>query len=173
MIPLSALAPGLHTTSVKIPDSAEWKKIRQQWGKPDYIVAVQSSAKSKYLRCIDAQHLTVSLRDSGGRLLKTEAAQGAPYGYSAECSSRGIRFAASPGSVITLHVYRSTELGDTGDELIVAPFWNSGVKDYMVGGLLDQDLVAVFDISAVIGALMVIGSLLLSRGGSGMAETAR
>jgi hypothetical protein len=171
-IPLDTLTPGVHTIYVKIPDSAEWKHIRRQWGEPGYIVAVSSSSKSKYLRCMNPQRLSVSLQGSSGRPLKTQAPEGAPYGYSAECSSPGIRFEASSGSVVTLQVYRSAELGDTGDYLIVAPFWNSGIKDHIVGSLLDQDLAPVFDISAVIGALMLVASLLLFRGGFKRRRTA-
>lgn len=87
-IPLDTLAPGVHILSVRIPDSAEWTNIRKQWGNPGYIVAVSSSSKSKYLRCVNQQQLSVSLKDSDGRPLMTQAGEGAPYGYSAECSVR-------------------------------------------------------------------------------------
>lgn len=163
-IPLDTLAPGVHAISVRIPDSAEWTNIRKQWGDPGYIVAVSSSSKSKYLRCISQQQLSVSLQDFAGRPVTTQAAEGAPYGYSSECSRPGVRFEAAPGSVVTLQVNRSADLGDTSDDLIVAPFWDSGVKDHMVGGLLDQDLAPVFNISAVVGAVLMVASLLLLRG---------
>jgi hypothetical protein len=163
-IPLDTLAPGVHTFSVKILDSAEWTNIRKQWGNPGYIVAVSSSSKSKYLRCIDHQQLSVSLTDAAGRSLMVQAAEGAPYGYSAECSRPGVRFEAAPGSVVTVQINRSGDMGSTSDDLIVAPFWDSGVKDHMVGSLLDQDLAPVFNISAVVGAVLLVASLMLFRG---------
>ena len=162
-IPLDTLASGVHTLSVQIPDSAAWTNIRKQWGNPGYIVAVRSSSKLRYLRCLDRQQLSVSLKNAGHPLM-TQAAEGAPYGYSAECSHPGVRFEAAPGSVVTGQINRSGDLGSTSDDLIVAPFWDSGVKDHIMGSLLAQDLASIFNISAVVGAVLLVASLMLFRG---------
>jgi nitrite reductase/ring-hydroxylating ferredoxin subunit len=161
--PLNAFGPGLQTFSVRIPDSAEWTNIRKQWGDPGYFIGVTSSSKAKYLRCIDGQQLRVSLQDAGGRPLMAQSAEGAPYGYSAECPHPGVRFASAPGSVVMVRVDLSRELASSGDDLIVAPFWDSGVKDHMVGSLLGQALAPVSNISAIIGAVLLAASLVLFR----------
>ena len=70
---------------------------------------------------------------------------------------------AAPGSVVTGQINRSGDLGSTSDDLIVAPFWDSGVKDHIMGSLLAQDLASIFNISAVVGAVLLVASLMLFR----------
>jgi len=88
---LQDLSPRSESTiGIRIPNSSEWTRIRKQWGDPPYIVSIASQLKAKDLRSFDNGDLTVWVADGAGNRIATKTAEGAPYGYSAECTQTGI-----------------------------------------------------------------------------------
>jgi len=139
-LPLSQLRTGSGTVSrVRVPDSEQWRRLTAEWGAPDFIAAVAPGTGKPEFLCFPQAELDISVTDSAGHSVPTSSTRAAPYGYTSRCGTTGIKFAASPGSELLLHVTRLSSGSEAGGELVVMPYWRYE-KDRLVGDMIAPGL---------------------------------
>lgn len=124
----------------RVPDSSQWKRIRQNrvMGDNGHIVLATTKSNNKL---IPFSPLDIELAISGRRgQMSPERANYSPYGYSSDTPDVGLQFHPSPGEEIQVRLAaRRPELLPSG-ELIIEPYWSGSAKDFLVGASLDSDL---------------------------------
>jgi len=149
-------------TTVRTPNSEEWRRLIAEWGAPAFIAAVMSRSEKAELRCFPQTQLALKVTDPEGRAIPTRPAQAAPYGYTSQCAITGIEFTAAPGSEFLLHVTRLGSQTETGGELIVVPYWRYE-KDRLVGDMIAPDLKRIAMVLGALGICCLGASLWLRR----------
>ena len=145
-----------------VPDSVQWKRIRQdrRMGDNGYIV-FGASKGGRELVPFNTLSLDVAVSDGRGPL-SLQPAEGAPYGYGGTLDV-GLRFHPLPGEEIQVRLTaRRPELLPNG-QLIIEPYWSGAVKDYLVGASLDFDMrpivIRITQLAFVLLAVAIAGFL--------------
>jgi hypothetical protein len=147
-------------TTVRTPDSEEWRRLIAEWGAPTFIAAVASRSEKAELRCFPQTQLALKVTDLAGRTIPAKPTRAAPYGYTSRCAITGIEFAAAPGSEFLLHATRlgSQTETETEGELIVVPYWRYE-KDRLVGDMIAPDLRRIAMVLGTLGICCLGASL--------------
>lgn len=167
---LSELKVGVGSViRVHVPDSQEWRRLIAEWGSPDFIAGVVSrSAKPEFV-CFSETELKLTITDPAGRTVPTSFTGTAPYGYTSQCATTGVKFAASAGSELLLQV---TRLGSQAKgELIVMPYWRYE-KDRLVGDMIAPDVKRIAIGLGIVGLCSLAACLWLYRRQIAMHRTA-
>lgn len=145
---------------VRIPDSDQWRRIRAAWGDHGYIIFATDPTRL-WLIPFGGLHLGVTVTGGDGTSLRPERPAEPPYGYSS-VSDAGLRFAPRPGDALTIVVKRTEPVALPAGELIVQPYWDSYMKDRMVGAHVETDFGPyVNPVVVAVAVLMLAGSGLL------------
>lgn len=144
--------------AVTIPNDEVWRRIRQLWGEPGYIVAAVSSPAGNYMYCLSQLGLTASVTANGVPVNAVTADQ-PPYGYSANlsCTQLGVRFTAAPGERLQVAINGQPDHVSKGDRITVEPYWSGETKDRLVGIGLEEDL-KKFHLKTVWRVLVTLGA---------------
>jgi len=142
----------------RVPDSAQWKRIREdrRMGDNGYIVLAANRRNEKL---VAFSTLNLELAVSGRRgPISLHPADGSPYGYSSDTRDVGVQFRPLPGDDIYVRLTaRRPELLPPG-ELIIEPYWSGAAKDYLVGASLDSDMrPVVIRITQLAFVLLAVG----------------
>src|SRR5580700_3175943 len=116
--------------TVFIPNSAQWKRIRRDWGEPDFVVSAVSSERPLWAYCLADLGMRIEVFQQG----KPIPVQGSDpgYGYSTDCERGSLRFRASPGDELQVVISRSGQRPLPAGKLAVAGTWFYE-KDKIVG----------------------------------------
>jgi hypothetical protein len=147
---------------VVVPDTGRWARVRSAWGDPGYVV-LAVKAGSADVQCLSLAHLRVEVTVDGHPVELAKVSEPV-YGYSAHCAPLGVKFFASPGSKVVLHIESEEGNGDTGLEVIVLHDWGFDIKDRIVGVDLDERLRGVGAVCALAGgAALALSVVAVSR----------
>jgi hypothetical protein len=145
---------------VRIPDSAQWRRIRAAWGDHGYIIFATDPARRSLIP-FGTLKLEVAFTGRDGTRLSQERPAEPPYGYSF-VSDAGLRFLPRPGDEWTIVVKRSEPVALPEGELIVQPYWDSYMKDRIVGAHVETDFGPYVNAVVVaVGVLMLVASSVL------------
>lgn len=145
---------------LQIPDSAQWRRIRAAWGDQGYIIFATDPARRSLIP-FGSLKLEVAFTGGDGKTLTPEQPAEPPYGYSS-VSDAGLRFTPRPGDALTILVKRNEPVGLPEGELIVQPYWDSYMKDRMVGAHVETDFGPYANAVVVaVAVLMLAASSLL------------
>lgn len=154
-VPVEELRTKAMNISVRLPDDKAWKRVAGSWGYPDFLIGIRSAPAQ--LDCWVPNGIVRRVTVDGTEAPVSIAEQPL-YGYSSTCQEIGLRFHASPGRTARIALYRLGPNAQLQGELIVTPYWTSGVKDHLVG----IDLARIFDryilLAAVVGLAIVVGA---------------
>jgi len=162
-IPLEQLeSAGSAAVVVTIPDNAQWTRIRQAWGEPEYLIAVAENPRGEGLiHCLDELGIRVTVTTKTGQV-SLKIAQGWPYGYRGTCPQAGLELEPEPGTDLTIRVSSPPRRMPAG-ELVLVCYWQN-VKDKLVGIGLDEDLLKMYRVTLPTSILLIIaGVTLLTR----------
>ena len=120
----------------RIPDTPQWKRIRRDWGDPDWIIAAASPEKY-FAYCLPSLGLTIRVTNHGSPV--PLAASHPPYTYSSDCAASSITFKAAQGTELTVSIIRSSERPLPSGEVIVVGGWIY-TKDKLVGIALNEEV---------------------------------
>lgn len=163
-IPLQSItATGRSSTvAFEIPNNKQWTHIRNKWGQPRYIIAIDSDP-------MGMKHETISLNDVGIRieLSKAEAPVelkpgSPPYSYSSNAHDCCLDFWANPGDKLELSVtpVRRPFQPPLGAQLFIINAWPN-TKDLLVGDDLSNDLYPISRFLIRLGVVLLIIAILL------------
>jgi len=145
---------------VRIPDSTQWRRIRTAWGDHGYVVFATDPARRSLIP-FGTLKLELAFTDGDGTPLPQERPAEPPYGYSS-VSDAGLRFMPRPGDELTIVVKRREPVALPEGELIVQPYWDSYMKDRMVGAHVETDFGPYANAVVVaVAVLMLAASSLL------------
>ena len=152
-LPLDALKKaGSVSVIFEVPAGAQWTRIRDHWGDPDYIVfAVDKRDRSVVSWSSIGVAVTASV---ASRPLPVEAASAAPYGYSSSARDPGVVIRPGPGARVRVDF--AVASGDAGpvSEILIQPDWPF-MKDRLVGVALTPHLRPHIRVAAVFGVLLL------------------
>ena len=162
-ISLDSLAVGVPCRLfVRIPDSAQWGRIRAAWGDQGFVIFATDPARRSIIP-FGTLNLEVEITGRDATVLSKERPAEAPYGYS-YASEAGFRFMPRPGDELTIVVKRSEPIAlpDRRANFIVQPYWDSYMKDRMVGAHVETEFGPYVNAVVVaVGVLMLATSSVL------------
>jgi hypothetical protein len=140
------------SATVIIPKSAQWRRIRRDWGEPDFVVAAVSSERVLWAYCLADLGMRIEV-DRQGRPIPVEVS--APgYGYSTNCERSSLRFGAAPGDELQVLISRSGQRPLPAGKLIVVGKWFYE-NDKIVGDELDAWLRPFLAGASILGLSLV------------------
>lgn len=140
------------TISLVIPDTPQWARIRRTWGKPDFLIAAVSPARS-FCYCLPKVPMTITVAGNADQIPRQPA--GPPYGYSDDCPTSTLKFNAAAGTKLTISVAKNgIEPVPPGDLIIVGSWWNT--KDKLVGISLDEELRNAATFAIASGSVLIL-----------------
>ena len=138
--------------TVVIPHTEQWKRIRTEWGEPDFVVSAVSS-DHLLAWCLADLGLEIKIYRQGS--LVPAAASYLPYGYSG-CGNGSLRFRVEPeADELRLSISKSgfLPLPAAGQLIVVADWWNT--KDKIVGDALDSQLRPLAVAASLTGIILI------------------
>jgi len=151
---------------VAVPDTPRWQRIRRSWGEPDFAILVTPA--DHRAACLARIGLQIQVREDDRAV--PVWADGAPYGYSADCDQSSIRFHASPGAKLNVQISGDRSI-PINEHLVVTSDWRY-FKDNIVGSELDHKVVRAGTVMFLAGILLLVVAALLRRMERGSAHTA-
>jgi hypothetical protein len=152
---------GSSTVKLDIPNTQQWKHIRDIWGQPRYVIAVDLGPDSF------RQHHVVSLYEAG---IKVELFKDgipielkptfAPYGFSDHSQNGCLEFRGNPGDKLTLSVTSKDQPQPKGTELFVISDWINA-KDLGVGADISEAIIPYCRWGIGFGCLLLLVSIVL------------
>jgi len=123
----------------RIPDDEHWRRVRNDWGDPGYLLGVLRLGENghKTLVCFNLSDAVI--KDAGGRQIEAKPGLSRLYGYSSDCSVYGLTFRGTPGETIAVRL-DDRDGKYLGLSLIVAAYWGDQTKDRLVSLDLDDTL---------------------------------
>jgi hypothetical protein len=150
----------------RVPDTEQWKRLRETWGDHGYIVYAERNEESRPGIVIPFSKLNVDLTVSrGGRSVAVQKSSGCPYMISIASSSDiddcAMAFKPTPGEELEITLTaRGSEHLPTGD-FVIQPYWGGYEKDRIVGAMIDSDVQPYVLGAAAIGVVLLIASSIL------------
>ena len=158
-IPLRSIGSSAIAT-IEIPRNPSWKRVRQAWGDPGYLIAAVSDPER--IECFESLGIHVQATTGPTASIQLHGEQIPPYGYSTECrTTTGLAFNAAPGTMITLHISAEPAHKPRSGTLIVVAYWRGNIKDRIVRVDLDKWFRRIFARIALFGAALISITLLL------------
>jgi hypothetical protein len=159
-IPLDGIGKRpLTTLKVVIPDTAQWKRIRREWGDPAFTISAVSSER-QFAYCLPELAMGIYIYEHGNHV-PMEISYPA-YGYSTDCQQSSLKFRAAPGTELLVTIARSSQQSLPTGELIVIANWPY-TKDKLVGHSLDRELRPTVGTATIFGAMLVAVAVYLHR----------
>ena len=118
----------------------------------DHRYIVVAAASASLTHCWNELGIKVSAK-TADRSLAIQNAEGAPYGWSTMCALSGVWFSAAAGEHVELIIEAGSATHISGD-LVVLPFLR-GVKDRLVGSMINRDITRLSWFTALIGVLLI------------------
>ncbi len=145
----------------RVPDSAQWKRLRDAWGDHGFIVyAARKEGSTPWIIPFSTLNLDVTVSHAG-RSLVVERSSGCPYLISSETEDCAVAFKPSPGDELEVTLTsRGTGNPPAGD-FVIQPYWGGYEKDRIVGAMIDSDLKPYILGTAAIGMVLLIASAIL------------
>jgi hypothetical protein len=161
-IPLQSFRTlGSSTVKLDIPNTQQWKHIRDIWGQPRYVIAVDSGPdafRHCYVVSFNKAGIRVELFKDGKPIeLKPTFP---PYGFSSNSPNSSFEFRASPGDNLTLSVTSQDQPQPKGTALFVISDWR-GAKDLLVGADISEAIVPYCRWGIGFGCLLLLSSIVL------------
>lgn len=147
----------------RVPDSAQWKRLREAWGDHGYIVyAARKEGATPWIIPFSTLNFDVAISRSGGDLAVARAS-GCPYLISSDAGDDcAVTFNPSPGDELEITLTsRGMEKPPVGD-FVIKPYWGGYEKDRIVGAMVDSDLQPYIVGIAAIGIVCLITSSILA-----------
>jgi len=138
-------------TRVLIPDTPQWKRIRREWGEPEWIIAAVEPEK-EFAYCLPELGLTILVGDHE-RPLPLQSSY-PPYGYSTDCAASTISFNATPGTELNVSILKSSDRPLPSANLIIVGRWLY-TKDKLVGIYLDEEVRPILIVTSALGLILV------------------
>lgn len=148
----------------RVPDTAQWKRLRESWGSHGYIVYAEGKENSTI---IPLAKLNLDLSVSrAGRSVEVQKSSGCPYMVSIASSSDiddcAMVFKPTPGEELEVALTpRSSENLPAGD-FVIQPYWGGSEKDLIVNAMIDSDVQPYMLGAAAIGVILLIASSILA-----------
>jgi hypothetical protein len=165
-IPLDEIGKRLRmVTKLAIPDTAQWKRIRREWGNPDFIIeAVSTQQQIAY--CLPNLGMAIDIHEHGNRIPMEASYQPLYpiYGYPPDCERGTIKFRATPGTGIQIDILRPMSQPLPPGELIVVSYWPY-MKDNLVGLSLEREARPFLTGATAMGAILIVLGVCLQRRG--------
>ena len=151
-IPLDRVENQLSTeVKVVIPYTAQWTRIRAEWGKPEFIV---SAVSSEHLLAWCLAELRIEIKVSHHGNLVPAAVSYPPYGYSG-CENGSLRFGVDPGTdELRLSISKSGFLPLPSGRIIIVADWRD-TKGNLVGDSLDAGLRPLAIAASLAGVILI------------------
>lgn len=140
------------TLAANIPDSPQWKRIRREWGEPEFIFSAVSSERPLFAYCFGDLGIRVEIYEHK-KLIPVEPSLPG-YSYSSNCPQPSVSFKAAPGTELRIVIARAGRGLLPLGKLIVEGKWFYE-KDKIVGDELSRDLQPFFAAAAFLGLLLV------------------
>lgn len=125
--------------SFRVPDSLQWKRIRQdrRMGDNGYVIL---ATKKDDDRLVPFSNLNLEVEVSGrtGQFTLNKADY-VPYGHFSDTLDVGRLFRPSPGEEVQVRLRAQTPRTLPTGELIIKPYWRGTAKDFLVGASLDSE----------------------------------
>ena len=149
-IPLDRIGT-FHRTTVLIPDTPQWKRIRREWGEPEWIIAAVSHEElSTY--CFRDLALTIRVTQRE-KPVPVEISY-SPYEYGSGCVDGSFKFRATPGTDLSVSVLKADGRTLPSGELIIVGGW-ANTKDKLVGISLDRELRGFVAVTSILGFILI------------------
>ncbi len=142
------------TTSMKvvIPDTAQWRRIRRQWGTPEYIISAVAPGRQVAYCLLDLKMEIKVYRN--GKPIQTENSI-PPYGYEARCNGSSLRFRAAPGDELRVDISRTAQQPVPSGDVIVICEWFA-TKDRLLSKDLNKEIFRPIAIAGIIFGVVFI-----------------
>ncbi len=145
----------------QVPDSPQWRRIRQDPRMGDGYIVLAATKQHDWLIPFSTLTLDVAVIGPHGPI-RPEKPPDSPYGYSSQNMDVGLRFHLEPGAETRIRVAaRKPETLPSG-ELIIEPFMNGSAKDVGVEAGVDWFLHAIVVRTTRIGFALLGAAVALS-----------
>jgi hypothetical protein len=140
----------------RVPDSAQWTRIRKErtMGDNGYVVLAATKRNDKLIP-FSTLNLEVAITGRTGPVSQ-RAADYSPYGYSSDTRDVGLRFQAPPRDELRVRLIARRPESLPNGELIIEPYWDWSAKDFGVGASVDADYLRPFVIRTTQLALVLL-----------------
>ena len=146
----------------RVPDSAQWRRLRDAWGDHGFIAyAARKEGSTPWIIPFSKLNLDVTVARAG-RNLAVERSTGCPYLISSETADCAVVFKPTPGDELEIALTaRSPQTLPAGD-FVILPYWGGYEKDRIVGAMVDTDLRPYLLGTGAVGIVLLIASSLLA-----------
>ena len=147
----------------RVPNTAQWNRLRETWGDHGYIVyAARKEGATPWIIPFSTLNLDVTISRSGGHLA-VEPASGCPYLISSDAGNDcAVAFKPRPGDELEITLTsRGRDSLPVGD-FVIQPYGGAYEKDRIVGAMIDSDLQPYILGVAGIGIVLLIASSVLA-----------
>jgi hypothetical protein len=151
-----------------VPDTAQWRRLRDAWGDHGYIVyAARMEGSTPWIIPFSTLNLDVTISSSAGDLA-LEPASGCPYLISSDAGDDcAVAFKPRPGDELEITVTaRGSDSLPAGD-FVIGPYWGGYEKDRIVAAMLESEGRPYLLAAAAVGVALLIGSSILAIGCAG------
>ena len=138
-------------TELFIPDTRQWKRIRREWGFPEFIISAVSPAK-RFAYCLADLGTTLQVSHQG-EPIPLELSHPA-YGYSSDCAVSSFRFRATPGAELRFAAEYSGERPLPSGELVISCGWPN-MKDKLVGIRINEEFGLAATAISILGLVLI------------------
>lgn len=168
-VPLSEFQQaGRLTTTIEPRYDETWQRVVEAWQNPgrdrDTPGFIVFAGHDRWIHPFTALGISVRATQDSRNLVLTPAVRGV-YGHSSKSTDWGAHF--SPVSNNDIRVEITLEPGHTlpEGELVLAPDWGFGMKDHLVGAMVDDTIREWAPSIAAVGVLLILAGALLRSGG--------
>ena len=145
----------------RVPDTAQWRRLREAWGDHGYIAyAEQHEGSTRSIIPLSKLNLEVTVSRAGGRLVVERSRRCHSYLVSSEDCAVTFKPSARDELEITL-LFRGSEKPPPGD-FVIAPYWGDYPYDRVVGTEIESALRPYLVGMAAIGIVLLIASSILA-----------
>ena len=150
----------------RVPNTAQWERLRQAWGDHGYIMyAERKEDATPWIIPFSKLKLDVTV-SRAGRSVSVQKSTGCPYMISVSSSSDtddcAMAFKPTPGEELEIALTpRGSENLPAGD-FVIQPYWGGYEKDRIVGAMIDSDVRPYALGAGAIGIVLLIASSVLA-----------
>jgi len=150
----------------RVPDRAQWKRLREAWGDHGYIVYAERKENSTpWIIPFSKLNLDVSV-SRAGRPVAVHKSSGCPYMISISSSSDteecAMAFEPTAGEELEIALTPRSSVNLPAGDFVIQPYWGGYEKDRIVGAMIDSDVQPYVLGAAVIGVILLIASSILA-----------
>jgi hypothetical protein len=113
--------------------------IAKTWGEQYFVIYSRHQNNGWWMNAFSSLQLQIQVL-VGGSSVAIEKAPYPPYMHSSNTLDIGLRFSAKPGDEVRINVQAPYPTALPEGELVVAPNWDTAIKDHLVGAMIEDDL---------------------------------